>query len=281
MRNIIFSTFILNTIFITAYSQTKKEKIEVFKFQLDSLNLVIKSKMIDINNKDTMIWDLENQIKILYTTIDKRKLEENILKDSNFKKDLEIQKKNDEIIGLHQVISELRDSIKNTSQKIDTIVWDIPDLTWDQMEFNLKLFLPVSKFDNPTGNLLISHDQKIKISYDYNNTHWSDQEEGNPLFYKEEDAINYYSKDLHDIELTYNEGFILRGKNAANQLTMIKGLYTDFASMQGRDEGEPMWLWSNTLIIKATANQKDKEEFNYISELLINNFTTKSIIINY
>jgi hypothetical protein len=31
--------------------------------------------MIDINNKDTMIWDLENQIKILYATIDKRKLE--------------------------------------------------------------------------------------------------------------------------------------------------------------------------------------------------------------
>jgi len=172
----------------------------------------------------------------------------------------------------------LRDSNSNSVQKIDTLLWEIPDLYWEQIESNLKLLLPVSNFTNPKGKLLISNDQKIKISYDYNYTHWSDQDEVNPLFYNEKDAINYYSKDLHDIELSYNQGFIIIGKNITNQLIIIKGLYSDFVSMQGRVEGDPMWLWSNTLTIKATANQKDKEEFNYISNLLINNFTTKSII---
>jgi hypothetical protein len=62
---------------------------------------------------------------------------------------------------------------------------------------------------------------------------------------------------------------------------MIKGLYSDFASMQGRVKGEPMWLWSNTLIVKVSANQKDKDEFKYISDLVINDFTTKSIISKY
>ena len=99
------------------------------------------------------------------------------------------------------------------------------------------------------------------------------------LFYKEQDAINFYSKDLYDIELSYkNEGFIIRGRDATNQLIMIKGLYSYLVSMQGRDKGEPTWLWSNTLIVKVTANQKDKEEFKYISDMVINNFTTKSII---
>jgi hypothetical protein len=59
---------------------------------------------------------------------------------------------------------------------------------------------------------------------------------------------------------------------------MIKGLYSDFSSMRGQELGKPMWLWSNTLIIKVSANQKDKEEFKYISDMVINNFTTKSII---
>jgi hypothetical protein len=327
MKKIILSILFINTISITVFGQTKKEKIEVLTFKLDSLNLVIKSKMIDINIKDTlildlknqikilnttldksklekeilkesnfekdqeikkkmidihikdtMIWDLENQIKILNTTLEKRKLEEKILKESNFKKDQEIQKKNDSIIDFHQEIRSLRDSIQNSIQKIDTLLWEIPDLYWEQIESNLKLILPASNFTNPKGNILISNDKKIKISYDYNNTNWSDQEDVNPLFYNEKDAINYYSKDLHDIELSYNEGFIIIGKNTTNQLLIIKGLYTEFVSMQGRVEGDPMWLWSNTLAIKATVNQKDKEEFNYISNLLINNFSTKSII---
>ena len=192
------------------------------------------------------------------------------------------RKKNNEILHLDQVIFNLRDSINNSNQKVDSILWEIPNFTWNSMESSLKLFIPAFKFTSPIGKLLISNDQKIIISYDYNFTHWADDANERPLFYKEKDAINYYSKDLYDIELSNkNEGFVIRGRDATNQLIMIKGLYSDFASMQGRVKGEPMWLWSNTLIVKVSANQKDKDEFKYISDLVINDFTTKSIISKY
>lgn len=275
----LLSIFILITIFNVGYSQTKKEKILILTSQIDSLNQAIKSKIIDLQNKDKFIGEQENQIQILNTTLDKRKLVENTLKESIYKKDIELQIKNNEILHLDQVIFNLRDSINNSIQKVDSILWEIPNFTWNSIESSLKLFIPGFKFTSPIGKLLISNDQKIIISYDYNNTWWSDDGNEHPLFYKEKDAINYYSKDLYDIELSYkNEGFIIRGRDATNQLIMIKGLYSDFASMRGQELGKPMWLWSNTLIIKVSANQKDKEEFKYISDMVINNFTTKSII---
>ena len=268
--------------FVTFYSQSKKEQIESFKLSLDSLNNVLKSERNlsnqNILNLNSKISSLLDQIKELNSRIDKRKIEEKLLKKSISKKDEEIQRKTDDINGLRQKIKELRDSIKNTSQIIDTIEWAIPEnITWEQLEFDLKLALPISKFNSPNGNLLISRDNKIIISYDYNYTHRFDEYEGNPLFYTEDDAINYYSKDLKDIEITENEGFIIKGKNSSNQLITIKGIYYEEASMQGRDEGDPTWLWSNTLIIKLTANMSDKEEFNYFSSLIINNFSTESI----
>lgn len=278
----IASIFILISIFNLGYSQTKKEKIQILTFQIDSLTQVVKLKMINLKKKDSVIWELENQIQLLNTIIEKRKLDENSLKESIYKKDIELQKKNNEILHLDQVIFNLRDSINNSNQKVDSILWEIPNFTWFSIESSLKLFIPAFKFTSPIGKLLISNDQKIIISYDYNFTHWLDDANEHPLFYKEKDAINYFSKDLYDIELSYkNEGFVIRGRDATNQLIMIKGLYIDFASMQGRDKGEPLWLWSNTLIVKVTANQKDKDEFKYISDLVINNFTTKSIISKY
>ena len=275
----ILLTFIFFSIFIVGYSQTKKEKILILTSQIDSLNQVVTSKMINLQKKDSIIGEKENQIQILNTTLDKRKFVENTLKESIYKKDIELQIKTNEIIHLHQMIIDLRDSINNSIQKVDSILWEIPNFTWNSIESSLKLFIPGFKFTSPLGKLLISNDQKIIISYDYNFTHWMDDASEHPLFYKEQDAINFYSKDLYDIELSHkNEGFIIRGRDATNQLIMIKGLYSFWVSMQGRDKGEPTWLWSNTLIVKVTANQKDKEEFKYISDMVINNFTTKSII---
>jgi hypothetical protein len=292
MKNTILFYLLLNTCFLIA--QSKKEQIETLKFRIDSLNTMItverNSSNQNILNLNANISSLENHTKILNTEIEETKLEVKMLRESNSKKDMEIQIKANEIIGLLQTVRELKDSIKNTSQRIDTLIWEIPDITWNQIEFNIKLCLPVSKFYAPKGNLLVSRDSKIKICYDYNYTVWLDEDEGIPLFYSKKDAINYYSKNLQDLELTNekiegtlsnNDGFVIRGKNAANQLTLIKGIYDELESMQGREEGEPNWLWSNTLIIKVTADQTDEEEFNYISNLLINNFTPKSIIHKY
>ena len=261
------------------FAQSKKEQIETFKFRIDSLNMMI---TVERNSSNQNISSLENQTKILNTDIEYRKLEVKMLRESNSKKDMEIQIKANEIVGLLQIVRELKDSIKIISQIIDTLVWEFPDnITWDQVEFNLKLPLPLSKFNAPKGNLLISKDNKIIISYNYNYTHDTDEYVGKPLFYTKQDAINYYSKDIKDIEITANEGFIIKGKNASNQLIIIKGIYDEFTNMSGRDEGEPNWVYSNTLIIKVTADQNVIDEFNQISRLLINNFSTQSIVYKY
>ena len=284
MKNIIIIFSIFSS--IISYAQSKKEQIETLKLNIDSLNNVLKSERNfsnqNILNLNSKISSLEDQIKLLNSKIDEREIEGKLFKESISKKDKEIQIKTDDVNGLRQTIKELRDSIKNTSQIIDTLLWVIPDnITWGQQEFNLKLAIPISKFNTPKGNLLISRDNKILISYDYNYTHAFDEDAGNRFFYKEQDAKNYYSKDLHDIEITENEGFIIKGKNVSNQLIIIKGIYDELVSMQGRDEGEPTWLWSNTFIINITADQMDKDEFNYISSLLINNFSTQSIAYKY
>jgi hypothetical protein len=279
---IIFSIFSS----IISYAQSKKEQIETLILRVDSLNNVLRAErnisnqnIINLNSK---ISSLENQIKILNTRIDERDIEVKLLKEGNSEKDKVIQRKTDEINGLHQTLSALRDSILNTSKILDTVIWEIPDsINWNQSEFNLKLTLPLFKFNPPRENILSSRDNKIILSYDYNYTYVFDEDTGSPHFYTEQDAINYYSKDLIDIELSENEGFVIVGRNSTNQLVIIKGLYDELASMQGRDEGEPMWLWSNTLIIKITADEADKDEFNYISRLLISNFSTRSIVYKY
>lgn len=283
-KNGILFFFMLNS--IISFAQSKKEQLISLKLSFDSLNNVLisernisKQNSINFNSKISL---LEDQITILNKSLDEKVKEGKLLKESFSEKDREIQRKNDEIIELRQKIKDVRDSINSISQIIDTIVWEIPDsLFWGAAEFNLNLLLPIYKFNSPKGNSLVSRDNKILISYDYNYTHWSDEYEGKPLFYKIKDAINYYARDLNDIQIIENEGFTIKGKNSSNQLIVIKGIYDELVSMQGRDEGEPSWLSSNTLIIKITANQVDVEEFNYISDLIINNFSSKSIVYKY
>ena len=148
MKNTILFYLLLNTCFLIA--QSKKEQIETLKFRIDSLNTMItverNSSNQNILNLNANISSLENHTKILNTEIEETKLEVKILRESNSKKDMEIQIKANEIIGLLQTVRELKDSIKNTSQRIDTLIWEIPDITWNQIEFNIKLCLPVSKF---------------------------------------------------------------------------------------------------------------------------------------
>jgi hypothetical protein len=51
--------------------------------------------------------------------------------------------------------------------------------------------------------------------------------------------------------------------------------------MQGREEGEPTWLWSNTLVLKALVNQKDFAEYKTISDWLNLNFNENSVVYKF
>lgn len=265
MKNILafFSIFII----IAANAKMKNEQVYFENLIVDRFNT---------------LSSLKDYIKQSHLSIDARNSKVKLMKDSDSLNEKEIERKYNIINGLRQPKIILIDSIKDTNLLLDTLLWEIPDsITWGQVEFNIKLIIPKDKFNAPNENLLISRDNSIIISYEYNHTHSSDDYIGIPLLYKEQDAINYYSKGIKDIEITDNDGFIIKGKNPSDQLIMMKGYYDEFASMQGRDEGKPAWLWSNTLIIKLTANKLNKEEFDYLSNLLINSFSTKSIIHKY
>jgi hypothetical protein len=269
---VIALSFIL--IFSFAFSQNKKEQIKILNLRIDSLNQNINSKKSQINNKNTVILDLENQIQNLKKITDQKKLEESIIKKTLLEKDIQLDEKNNEINMLTNNLNRLKDSILSLNLKLDTVIWEINELLWNQSEFNIKLVLPIAKFEKPFGHFLVSRDKKIKIQFDYN---YTDSGEEAPSFYEQQDAINYYSKGLHNIEISATDNFSIKGKNEANELIYIKGVYDYFESMSGNDIGEPRWLWSNTIILKVIVNEKNITDYNYISDLLNRTFNSNSI----
>ncbi|MBM3455252.1 MAG: hypothetical protein FJX80_08905 [Bacteroidetes bacterium] len=271
------------------YSQSKKEQIEILANRVDSLNRVVGEERSlnqnKINELNSTVTKLEGQIAALSSNLTKLNQELQDSKDVILKKQKEIVENQIEISRLQSALKIKSDSLdlirdismELESQKVDTLFWEMDNLTWNQVEFKLKLVLPFNKFEKPEGNLLFSKDRKIKITTDYNYTDWFDQEEGIPLFYNDQDAIDYYSKDLINLEIYENMGFVIKGKNTQNELVIIKGIYNEEISMQGRDEGEPNWLWSNTIILKATVNDMHIQEYNLISDFLIDYFSDDSI----
>lgn len=298
--------FLLLLLCESAFSQSKKEQIEILIYQKDSLGRVLEKErqlggdMIKLleakisSQKDSMNNVLKEEQQKSNEKV--RQLE---IKISNAKSDMalvtneliqvkkekgilevELEKRNDSIFELIDKLKELEDFSRNSNPKLDTIIWELTDMTWNSIEFNLKLVNPAYRFDPPSGRLLFSGDRKIKINYDYNQTHnfyYMDPDNERPLFSKIEDAVEYYSKGLKDLEVTIGEGFFIKGRNALNELISIKGIYSELASMQGMEEGEPTWLWSNTLVLKATVNQKDLVEYKLISEWLNRTFNEGSI----
>jgi hypothetical protein len=264
MKTKLIIAFLLHFMFNYTFSQNKKEQIITLNYRIDSLKQIINTNNTQIKNNSVVILDLESQILRQKSIIEENKLEAIKLKNTLSEKETEI------IV--------LRDSIAGFNQKSDSIFWEINDLTWQQLEFDLKFEFPVNKFQKPSGLIMVSKNEKIKIEIDYNFTHWSEQEENSPLFFKLKDAIDFYSKNLHDVEIYENNGFVIKGKNSLNELIIIKGIYSEFKSMQGREKGAPDWLWSNTIVLKAEVKGNDVKEYNNISNLLINGFTANSII---
>lgn len=186
------------------------------------------------------------------------------------------QKNQTQIQSFRNNVKILRDSLSNMHQGLDFFEWEIHDFTWWQIPFNLKLLLPIANFEKPQGYTWISKDGKIKMQLLYNYTHAFDTESQEPKFYTQEEAEKYYSKELQSAESSYEDGFVIKGKKN-NEIVFIKGMYLDFASMQGRTSGEPTWLWSNTVGIQVSTDEKNIAEYNYISELLSRTFNSKSI----
>jgi|LauGreDrversion4_2_1035121.scaffolds.fasta_scaffold07795_1 hypothetical protein len=131
MKKVIFSIFIICVIYQSAFGQNKKEKIEILNFRIDSLNMVINSKNIEIYNKDTIIMDLKSQIATINSNLANKELEVISLKKRLFDKDSELYKKTNEIISLNELINKLKDSIIISKQKVEKLTFHIPPPSGD------------------------------------------------------------------------------------------------------------------------------------------------------
>jgi hypothetical protein len=65
----------------------------------------------------------------------------------------------------------------------------------------------------------------------------------------------------------------LSGYDQQNYLFYLKGYYDEMISMQGREEGEPSWLWSKSGVIYITYPEKFREEFDRLVPSITKSFS--------
>jgi hypothetical protein len=93
-------------------------------------------------------------------------------------------------------------------------------------------------------------------------------------FFKLEDLIQKFEQGR---TITYstakNNWFVLSGYDQQNNLFYLKGYYDEMISMQGREEGEPSWLWSKSGVIYITYPEKFREEFDRLVPSITKSFS--------
>jgi len=91
--------------------------------------------------------------------------------------------------------------------------------------------------------------------------------------FSKKDLISKYKRK---IKTSYffdkNDWFVLSGNDSESNIIYLKGFYEELESMQGRDEGEPSWLWSKSGVLEIQYTEKNKEEFDKLIPLIIKSF---------
>ena len=84
-------------------------------------------------------------------------------------------------------------------------------------------------------------------------------------FFHKSDLVKHYKKGILTTLLTEKENwFALSGFNKKKDIVYYKGYYEELLSMQGRDSGEPSWLWSRSGVIEIRYPEKFKKELDPI-----------------
>jgi hypothetical protein len=69
-----------------------------------------------------------------------------------------------------------------------------------------------------------------------------------------------------------NDWFVLSGTDNYNNIIYIKGIYEELVSMQGRDEGEPSWIWSKSGVLEIEYTEDNKAEFDKLIPFIMKSF---------
>lgn len=120
-----------------------------------------------------------------------------------------------------------------------------------------------------SGDVFISEQLQAKIIFTSNYTDRFD-EKG---FFSKKDLIKKYKNRIKSTYfLDKNDWFVLSGINKENSIVYLKGFYDELSSMQGRDMGEPSWLWSKSGVLEIQYTYENKEEFDHIIPIIMKSF---------
>jgi hypothetical protein len=266
-------------LFYTLSAQSKKERIEILNLRVDSLNKVALAYFNDLQLKSNRIDELNGEVTKLKHSIQLLNTQDSVCNESLSLLNRQYGDKLSEIATVNKRFNQYKDSIANLNFKCDTVIWKISDdLMWNQIPFDIKIGVPLNIFNKPLGEELISFDLNTRVKYKYNLTYWSDNENPSQRFLNIGDAVNYYKKGLMDVRSqVLNNSFIIIGKNELNELVYIKGVYDELVSMGGRISGEPLWVFSNTLVLYATTKDTNYLHYKFICNWLGSNFNESSI----
>jgi hypothetical protein len=110
-------------------------------------------------------------------------------------------------------------------------------------------------------------DAKIKFTFIIE--YFSD---GNGIFNKK-DLINKYKSEIKTTySLDKRDWFVLSGNDSKNNIIYLKGFYEEHKSMCGREQGEPLWLWSKAGILEIQYPKIYKKEFDNLIPIIIKSY---------
>lgn len=119
------------------------------------------------------------------------------------------------------------------------------------------------------GDTFLSEQLQAKIKFTSYYTNRFD-ESG---FFSKNDLIKKYKGAIRS---TYffdkNDWFVLSGYDEENKIVYVKGFYQELVSMQGRDFGEPSWLWSKSGILEIQYTERYKKEFDRLIPIITKSF---------
>lgn len=155
--------------------------------------------------------------------------------------------------------------IKNNNEKINYNI--IEEFIGQDGLYKFKA--PKGLFKRTSGNEFTSELLQVNIRFTLIQTDWFDEQ---GIFSKKDLISKYKRKIKTSYFFDKNDWFVLSGNDAESNIIYLKGFYGEFRSMQGRDEGEPSWLWSKSGILEILYTEKNKEEFDKLIPLIIKSF---------
>ena len=136
--------------------------------------------------------------------------------------------------------------------------------------------MPRGLFSKVSETEFISNDLKATIKLNFNFTQSFDE---GGIYSKTDLIIRYKSKYHPTYVADKSNWFALSGLTSNRNIAYVKGFYEDFSSMQGRDEGEPAWLWSKSGVIEIQYPTQYKLEFDILIPIITKSF--KCDFINF